>query len=174
MWYRWWNENWQGKEKYLEKTYPSDTLSDTVSRMFWSGIELGLAEVGIRLLTSLAMAWAVSIFRSSCGCCIVCFSYVAVSKCLLLFSSRVSFWGFTLEHNICRAYCRKGCCFEIPHSSRLHGYTFTLQYFFFCFFVYRVSTGWRDDVDKSHCFISLSLTNVAPIFTINLQYLLLL
>jgi hypothetical protein len=27
MWRSWWNENWQGKPKYLEKTCPSPTLS---------------------------------------------------------------------------------------------------------------------------------------------------
>jgi hypothetical protein len=29
----WWNENWQGKPKYSEKTYPSATLSTTKSHM---------------------------------------------------------------------------------------------------------------------------------------------
>jgi hypothetical protein len=29
-WWRiWWNEDWQGKPKYLEKTFPSATLSNT-------------------------------------------------------------------------------------------------------------------------------------------------
>jgi hypothetical protein len=28
-----WNENWQGKPKYSEKTYPSATLSTTKSHM---------------------------------------------------------------------------------------------------------------------------------------------
>jgi hypothetical protein len=27
FWSNWWNENWQGKPKYSEKTYPSATLS---------------------------------------------------------------------------------------------------------------------------------------------------
>jgi hypothetical protein len=29
FWSNWWNENWQGKRKYSEKTYPSATLSTT-------------------------------------------------------------------------------------------------------------------------------------------------
>jgi hypothetical protein len=29
MWSSWWNENWQGKLKYLEKTCPSATFSTT-------------------------------------------------------------------------------------------------------------------------------------------------
>jgi hypothetical protein len=29
VWSIWWNENWQGKPKYLEKTRPSATLSTT-------------------------------------------------------------------------------------------------------------------------------------------------
>jgi hypothetical protein len=29
FWSNWWNENWQGKPKYSEKTYPSATLSTT-------------------------------------------------------------------------------------------------------------------------------------------------
>jgi hypothetical protein len=30
MWNSWWNENWQGKPKYSEKTYPSVTLSPQI------------------------------------------------------------------------------------------------------------------------------------------------
>jgi hypothetical protein len=29
LWSNWWNEDWQGKPKYSEKTYPSATLSTT-------------------------------------------------------------------------------------------------------------------------------------------------
>jgi hypothetical protein len=29
LWRNWWNEEWQGKPKYSEKTYPSVTLSTT-------------------------------------------------------------------------------------------------------------------------------------------------
>jgi hypothetical protein len=29
MWNSWWNENWQGKTKYSEKTCPNATLSTT-------------------------------------------------------------------------------------------------------------------------------------------------
>jgi hypothetical protein len=31
FWSNWWNEIWQGKPKYSEKTYPSATLSTTKS-----------------------------------------------------------------------------------------------------------------------------------------------
>jgi hypothetical protein len=33
FWSNWWNENWQGKPKYSEETYPSATLSTTKSHM---------------------------------------------------------------------------------------------------------------------------------------------
>jgi hypothetical protein len=33
FWSNWWNEIWQGKSKYAEKTYPSATLSTTKSHM---------------------------------------------------------------------------------------------------------------------------------------------
>jgi hypothetical protein len=33
FWSNWWNENWHGKPKYSEKTYPSATLSTTKSHM---------------------------------------------------------------------------------------------------------------------------------------------
>jgi hypothetical protein len=33
FWSNWWNENWQRKPKYSEKTYPSATLSTTKSHM---------------------------------------------------------------------------------------------------------------------------------------------
>jgi hypothetical protein len=34
FWSNWWNEIWQGKPKYSEKTYPSATLSTTKSLMY--------------------------------------------------------------------------------------------------------------------------------------------
>jgi hypothetical protein len=30
FWSKWWNENWQGKPKYSEKTYPSATKSHMI------------------------------------------------------------------------------------------------------------------------------------------------
>jgi hypothetical protein len=33
FWSNWWNENWQGKPKCSEKTYPSATLTTTKSHM---------------------------------------------------------------------------------------------------------------------------------------------
>jgi hypothetical protein len=33
FWSNWWNEIWQGKLNYLEKTYRSATLSTTISHM---------------------------------------------------------------------------------------------------------------------------------------------
>jgi hypothetical protein len=33
FWNNWWNENWQGKPKYSEKTYPSAILSTIKSHM---------------------------------------------------------------------------------------------------------------------------------------------
>jgi hypothetical protein len=33
FWSNWWKENWQGKPKYSEKTYPSATFSTTKSHM---------------------------------------------------------------------------------------------------------------------------------------------
>jgi hypothetical protein len=33
FWSNWWSENWQGKPKYSEETYPSATLSTTKSHM---------------------------------------------------------------------------------------------------------------------------------------------
>jgi hypothetical protein len=33
FWSNWWNEYWQGKPKYSEKTYPIATLSTTKSHM---------------------------------------------------------------------------------------------------------------------------------------------
>jgi hypothetical protein len=36
FWSNWWNENWQVKAKYSEKTYPSATLSTTKSHKICS------------------------------------------------------------------------------------------------------------------------------------------
>jgi hypothetical protein len=33
LWSNWWNEDWQGKPKYSEKTFPSATLSTTNPRL---------------------------------------------------------------------------------------------------------------------------------------------
>jgi hypothetical protein len=33
FWSNWWNEIWQGKPKYSEKTYPSATLSTTMDTL---------------------------------------------------------------------------------------------------------------------------------------------
>jgi hypothetical protein len=41
MWRNWWNEDWQGKPKYSEKTYPSATLSHHKSHMTRSWLEPG-------------------------------------------------------------------------------------------------------------------------------------
>jgi hypothetical protein len=39
FWSNWWNEDWHGKPKYSEKTYPSATLSTTKSHMLRPGFE---------------------------------------------------------------------------------------------------------------------------------------
>jgi hypothetical protein len=51
FWSNWWNENWQGKLKYLEKTYPSATLSTTKSHDR-PGLEPQTAVVGSQQLTA--------------------------------------------------------------------------------------------------------------------------
>jgi hypothetical protein len=56
FWSNWWNENWQGKPKYSEKTYPSATLSTTKSHMTRPGLEPRTAAVGSQRLTAWAMA----------------------------------------------------------------------------------------------------------------------
>jgi hypothetical protein len=33
LWSNWWNEDWQGKPKYSEKTCPSATLSTTIETL---------------------------------------------------------------------------------------------------------------------------------------------
>jgi hypothetical protein len=50
LWSSWWNEDWQGKLKYLEKTCPSATLSTT--NPTWPD----LTTVGSQQLTTWAMA----------------------------------------------------------------------------------------------------------------------
>jgi hypothetical protein len=56
FWSNWWNENWQGKPKYSEKTCPSATLSTTKSHMTRPWLEPRTAAVGSQLLTAWAMA----------------------------------------------------------------------------------------------------------------------
>jgi hypothetical protein len=46
FWSNWWNEDWQGKPKYSEKTCPSTTLSTTESHMTRPGLERQTAVVG--------------------------------------------------------------------------------------------------------------------------------
>jgi hypothetical protein len=45
FWSNWWNENWQGKSKYSEKTCPSGTLSTTKSHVTRPGLEPWTAAV---------------------------------------------------------------------------------------------------------------------------------
>jgi hypothetical protein len=52
FWSNWWNENWQWKPKYSEKTCPSATLSTTKSHMTRSGLEPRTTAVGSQRLTS--------------------------------------------------------------------------------------------------------------------------
>jgi hypothetical protein len=42
----WWNEDWQGKQKYSEKTCPSATLTTTKSHMTRPGFEPRTSAVG--------------------------------------------------------------------------------------------------------------------------------
>jgi hypothetical protein len=58
FWSNWWNEDWQGKPKYSEKTCPSATLSTTKSHMTRPGLEPRTAAVGSQRLTAWAMARA--------------------------------------------------------------------------------------------------------------------
>jgi hypothetical protein len=43
-WSSWWNENWQGKLKYLDNTCPSSTVSTTNPR--WTDLELNSGHRG--------------------------------------------------------------------------------------------------------------------------------
>jgi hypothetical protein len=52
FWSNWWNEDWQGKPKYSEKTCPSATLSTTKSHMARPGLETRTAAVGSQRLTA--------------------------------------------------------------------------------------------------------------------------
>jgi hypothetical protein len=56
FWSNWWNEDWQGKPKYSEKTCPSATLSTTKSHMTRAGLEPQTVVVGSQRLTAWAMA----------------------------------------------------------------------------------------------------------------------
>jgi hypothetical protein len=56
FWSNWWNEDWQGKPNYSEKTCPSAALSTTKSHMTRPGLEPRTAVVGSQWLTAWAMA----------------------------------------------------------------------------------------------------------------------
>jgi hypothetical protein len=56
LWRNWWNEDWQGKLKYSEETYPSATLSTTNPTWLDPGFWTGAAAVGSQRLTAWAMA----------------------------------------------------------------------------------------------------------------------
>jgi hypothetical protein len=56
FWSNRWNEDWQGKPKYSEKTCPSATLSTTKSHMTRPGFEPRTAAVGSQRLNAWAMA----------------------------------------------------------------------------------------------------------------------
>jgi hypothetical protein len=70
MWSSWWNENWQGKPKYLEKTCPSATLSTT--NPTWPDLGLNVGCRGGKLVTNLTYGMAIYqdlciiILNSSC------------------------------------------------------------------------------------------------------------
>jgi hypothetical protein len=54
MWSSWWNENWQGKQKYSEKTCPSAICSPQIPHdLNWAWTRT--AAVGSRQLTTWAM-----------------------------------------------------------------------------------------------------------------------
>jgi hypothetical protein len=55
FWSSWWNEDWQGKPKYSEKTCPSATLSTIKSHMTRPRLERWTAAVGSQRLTAWAM-----------------------------------------------------------------------------------------------------------------------
>jgi hypothetical protein len=56
FWSNWWNENWQGKPMYSEKTFSSATLSTTKFHMTRPGLEPWTTAVGSQRLT----AWAIA------------------------------------------------------------------------------------------------------------------
>jgi hypothetical protein len=63
VWSIWWNENWQGKPKYSDKTCPSATLS-TTNPTWLTGDRNRSAALGSRRLTAWAMARPNSIGKS--------------------------------------------------------------------------------------------------------------
>jgi hypothetical protein len=67
FWSNWWNENWQEKPKYSEKTCPSAILSTTKSHMTRPGLEPRTVAVGSQRLTVWAMAWPYLCFMPSVG-----------------------------------------------------------------------------------------------------------
>jgi hypothetical protein len=56
VWNTRWNENWQEKPKYSEKTCPSATLS-TINATWYTWDQARAAGVGSRRLTAWATAW---------------------------------------------------------------------------------------------------------------------
>jgi hypothetical protein len=71
FWSNWWNEDWQGKPKYSDKSCPSATLSTTKSHMTRPGLEPRTAAFGSQRLTAWAMArplrWPVDQTLSNMG-----------------------------------------------------------------------------------------------------------
>jgi hypothetical protein len=59
FWSNWWNEDWQGKPKYSEKTRPSATLSTTKSHMTRPGLKRRTAVVGSQRLTIIVASYCV-------------------------------------------------------------------------------------------------------------------
>jgi hypothetical protein len=68
-WWRiWWNEDWQGKPKYSEKTCPSATLSAT-DPTYQSRARTRAAAVGSQRLTAWAMARPLHVLLWGMVCC---------------------------------------------------------------------------------------------------------
>jgi hypothetical protein len=61
----WWNENWQGKPKYLEKTCTSTTLSTTNPALLDLVSNSGL-DLGEHRLIAWAMSWTVQLVIYYC------------------------------------------------------------------------------------------------------------
>jgi hypothetical protein len=58
LWSSWWNENWQGKLKYSEKTCPSVILSTTNSTWLGVGLNWGCRGANLAIYyLSYCMAW---------------------------------------------------------------------------------------------------------------------
>jgi hypothetical protein len=94
LWWRWriwWNEDWQGKPKYSEKTYSSATLS-TTNRTCQTRARTRAAAVGSQRLT----AWAMAL-----SCPLNSFSSCFTRPWLLIW-----LWGNS----------HISCLFRIPHS----------------------------------------------------------